>query len=61
MYKKARDARAKLFFCQSKSIAFLLLYKLPIVVIQKFCYHSNVTVALLLSITVVPREIEDNG
>ena len=39
----SRDVFAKLFFCQSKPIAFLLLQKLPIVVIQKFCYHSNVT------------------
>ena len=28
-----RDARAKLFFCQSKPIAFSLLQELPIVVI----------------------------
>jgi len=40
---KKSDARAKLFFCKSKAIAFLLLQKLPSVVIQKFCYHSNVT------------------
>ena len=38
-----RDERAKLFFCQSKPIAFSLLQELPIVVIQKFCYHSKVT------------------
>ena len=47
MYKKG-DARASLFFCQSKPIAFSScspspLQKLPIVVIQKFCYHGNVT------------------
>ena len=47
--QKRRDARAKLFFCQSKPIVFcclpllLPLPKLPIDVIQKFCYHSNVT------------------
>ena len=57
---KKRDARAKLLFCQSKPIAFLpfslpstsSLLKLPIVVIQKFCYHGNVTLhfsSLLLS------------
>ena len=46
---KKRDARAKLLFCQSKLIAFLpfslpsLLLKLPNVVIQKGCYHCNVT------------------
>ena len=40
---KKRDARAKVFFCQSKPISFLLLQKLPIVMIQKFCYHNNVT------------------
>ena len=48
---KKRDARAKLLFCQSKPIAFLpfsfsspsSLLKLPLVVIQKFCYHGNVT------------------
>ena len=42
------DARAKLFFCQSKPIAFFAVRrrrckKLPIVVIHKFCYHGNVT------------------
>ena len=47
MYKKG-DARASLFFCQSKPIAFSScspspLQKLPIVVIQKFCYHGNMT------------------
>ena len=35
------------FFCQSKPIVFCCvsspLQKLPIVVIQKFCYHGNVT------------------
>ena len=35
------------FFCQSKPIVFCHspspLQKLPIVVIQKFCYHGNVT------------------
>ena len=36
---KKRDARAKMFFCCSPSP----LQKLPIVVIQKFCYHGNVT------------------
>ena len=41
--QKNPDARAKLFFCQSNPIAFLLLKKLPIVVIRKSCYHSNVT------------------
>ena len=43
MEKKMRDALAKLFFCQSTPIAFSLLQELPIVVIQKFCYHSKVT------------------
>ena len=43
MCKRKRHARAKLFFCKSKPIAFLLLQKLPNVVIQKFCYYSNVT------------------
>ena len=50
MYKKAWS-RATLLFCQSKPIAFLpfslpspsSMLKLPIVVIQKVCYHSNVT------------------
>ena len=36
---KTRDARAKLFSCCSP----LPLKKLPLVVIQKFCYHGNVT------------------
>ena len=48
---KKRDARAQLLFCWCKSVAFFLfslpspasLLKLPIVVIQKFCYHGNVT------------------
>ena len=48
---KKRDARAKLLPCQSKPVVFLpflfsspsLLLKLPLIVIQKFCYHSNVT------------------
>ena len=42
-----RDARAKLIFCQSKPFFFCCspspLQRLPIVVIQKFCYHGNVT------------------
>ena len=42
-YTKKRDARAKLFCYKTKPTAFLLLRKLPLVVIQKFCYHSNVT------------------
>ena len=50
-YAKKRDARAKLLFYYYKFIAFLpfslpstsLLAKLPFVVIQKFCYHGNVT------------------
>ena len=33
----------RLFFFQTKPIAFFLLQKLPIVVIQKFCHRSNVT------------------
>ena len=41
--KTMRDTRAKLFFCQSKPIPFSLLQELPVVVIQTFCYHSNVT------------------
>ena len=48
---KKRDARAKLLPCQSKPVVFLpflfsspsLLLKLPLIVIQKFCYHGNVT------------------
>ena len=48
---KKRDARAKLLFCYSKVIAFWpfslpspsSLLKLPIVVIQIFCYHGNMT------------------
>ena len=50
-YTKKRDARAKLLFCYSKLIVFLplslslpsSLLKLPIVVIQIFCYHGNMT------------------
>ena len=47
--KKKRDAREKFFFffCQSKPIVCFLfaveVQKLPVVVIQKFCYHGNVT------------------
>ena len=41
------DARAKMLFCQSKPIVFCCspspLQKLPIAVIQKYCYHGNVT------------------
>ena len=48
---KKRDARVKLLFCYSKLIAFLSfsllspssLLELPIAVIQKFCYHGNMT------------------
>ena len=48
---KKSDARAKLLFYYDKFIAFLpfslpspsLFAKLPFVVIQKFCYHGNVT------------------
>ena len=46
---KKRDAREKLlvFFCQSKPIVCFLfaveVQKLPVVVIQKFCYHGDVT------------------
>ena len=48
---KKRDERVKLLFCYSKLIAFLSfsllspssLLKLPIAVIQKFCYHGNMT------------------
>ena len=48
---KKRDAGAKLLFCYSKLIAFLpfslpspsSLLELPIAVIQKFCYHGNMT------------------
>ena len=48
---KKRDARAKLLPCQSKPVVFLpflfsspsSLVKLPLVVIQKFCHHGNVT------------------
>ena len=41
--QRLRNARAKLFFCQSKPIAFFAVAKLPIVVIQTFGYHGNVT------------------
>ena len=40
--QRLRNACAKLFFCQYKHIAFLLLQKLPIVMIQKSGYHGNV-------------------
>ena len=48
---KKRDARAELLFCGYKPIAFFQfplpspasLLKLSIIVIQKFCYHGNVT------------------
>ena len=48
---KKRDARAELLFCRYKPIAFFQfplpspasLLKLSIIVIQKFCYHGNVT------------------
>ena len=36
MEKKMRDKRAKLFFCQSKPIAFSLLQELSIVVSRNF-------------------------
>ena len=68
---KKHDARAKLLLCWYKPIAFLpfslpstsLLLKLPIVVIQKCCYHGNVTshfslLALRICshfLTIVPR------
>ena len=54
-YTKKRDARAKLSFCHNKPIVFLpfslqspspspsSLLKLPIVVLKRFFYHSNVT------------------
>ena len=42
-YTKKRDVRAKLFFCQTKPIAFLLLQKPSVVEIHKFSYHSKVT------------------
>ena len=41
--QKKCDTRAKLFFCQTKPIAFFAVAKPSIIVIQKFCYHSNVT------------------
>ena len=48
---KKHDTRTQLLLCWYKPIAYLLLslpslaslLKLPIVVIQKFCYHGNVT------------------
>ena len=48
---KKRDARAQLLFCWYKPITFFWfslaspasLLELPIVAIQKFCYHGNVT------------------
>ena len=49
-YKKKRDARAELLFCWYKPVTFFPflfavagVVKLPIVVIQKFCHHGNVT------------------
>ena len=69
---KKHDARAKFLFCYYKPVALLmfflpspsLLLKLHIVVIQKFCYHGNLTShfssLFLLGITVVSREIEDS-
>ena len=64
MYKK-RDARAKLLFCWYKLIAFQLfslpssLLKLPIVEIQKFCYHGNVTshISSLLGNSLLTSEV----
>ena len=48
--KKKRDARAELLFCWCKPVTFFPflfavagVVKLPIVVIQKFCHHGNVT------------------
>ena len=46
---KKRDARAKLLFCQSKTYCLFAAFRcrcktrLPIVMIQKFCYHGNAT------------------
>ena len=45
---KKSNAQARLFFCQSKPVLLVCcspspLQKLPIVMIQKFCYHGNVT------------------
>ena len=45
---KKRNAHAKLFFCQSKPIA--------IVVIQKFCSHGNVT-SHFSSLSIFPMKI----
>ena len=46
-YVSLENARAKMFFC-NLNLLFLCcspspLQNLPIVVIQKFCYHGNVT------------------
>ena len=49
---KKRDARAKLLFCYLNLLVFFLpfsllspssLLKFPVVVMQKLCYHGNVT------------------
>ena len=50
-HAKKRDARAELLFCGYKPIVFFQFpfpspaswLKLSIIVIQKFCYHGNVT------------------
>ena len=61
---KKRDARAKLLFYFYKLIAFLpfslpspsLLSKHPFVVIQKVCYHGNVTSHFPLYSSVICKE-----
>ena len=47
-YTKKRDARIKIFFFASLNLLFICcspsqLQKLPIAVIQKSCYHGNLT------------------
>ena len=55
-----RVMHLQLFFCQSKPIVFCCspspLPKLPIVVIQKFCYHGNSSPNTLPFLRKSPRE-----
>ena len=58
---KKSNAQARLFFCQSKPVLLVCcspspLQKLPLVVIQKFCYHGNVT-SHFSSLLVFPMKI----
>ena len=64
---KKRDASAKFFFCQYEPISFLPLSMLPpssllqltIVVMQSFCYRSNVTSHLSSRLVFSLSEIVD--